>query len=174
MSNETDLAWAAGYIEADGSIGIRKFQRKPPGHCSPSYFVQVTVHSINKAAVQSLHDIIGDGSVFLHRRNGGISKRDIYLYVADQARGARCLKKILPYLRIKKKHARIALKLQALLDKRKKAGHRKTLTPEEIEAREDLYLQLKWLNRVPGYNLIKVEPRCNKLLRVKGKELIGV
>jgi len=82
------------------------------------------------------------GGVYEQKRYDG-RKRPIYVWVAQCGTAAEFLRMTLPYLRVKRKQAEIALELQSRLGRfRGGAGGSKPIPSEEFEAREGLRLAL--------------------------------
>ena len=92
MASETDLAWAAGFIEADGCISITK--RAPTGRSTAHTYqasVQVAQSQRRKIALEKLSNLFG-GSL-------SQTKRLHWTWnLGGHRKAIRCLKAIKPYL----------------------------------------------------------------------------
>jgi hypothetical protein len=103
----TDLAYCAGIIDGEGSIGIyRRLERR-------TYRITVAVAMCETEAVTLLCELFG-GSIAVGCRTDRDKHRPQYAWHAAASMGALCLREILPYLRIKKAQAVNALRLQEL------------------------------------------------------------
>lgn len=111
--NKTDLAYAAGLVDGEGCIKIYKTMPEVlKDRKSPRYNLQVQLDSTCADVIYWLQDCFG-GKVYLHKRNRSnkyfINSRDILRWHIFQNNTRIFLPQILPYLKIKKKHAIVAL-----------------------------------------------------------------
>ncbi len=125
------LAYAAGVIDSDGSIGIRldtyamRVRRLKTG---PVYKERVTLKQIEPQAVDLLHEAFG-GSRFISAPRNERSQPLHSLQIVDRM-AATFLAAIAPYLRIKRRQALLCVELRRLKDESRKArfaygrGHR--------------------------------------------------
>lgn len=106
---ETDLAYAAGYLEADGSIGIGtsgKDRRHP--------HLRVSITSIDPEVLEWFKNSFG-GSIYRRRELEGRKPAFVWLLVADRA--MRFLLHIKPFLKCdrKSKVADLAIEFQMIV-----------------------------------------------------------
>jgi len=160
------LAYAAGVIDSDGSIGIRRstYAKRVRGDArNPIYSTRVCVKQVERDAVALLKDSFG-GALMVERstlKNG----RPFYYWEIHSRQATAMLRALLPYLRIKRRQAENCLALYALIDgamRTKVLGTRllphwtgkavmvRTMghTDEHVAACEALYLKAKQLNVV--------------------------
>lgn len=153
----TLLAYLAGIIDADGTIGIKKSMyamRVIKDSQGASYSERSTVRQVEPHAVDMFCKAFG-GSRYLTKPSAP-NGRTLHTWAVTDQKAAECLALLLPYLRIKKESAKNALRLRALKTQSKKnrvrcgRGHvgsspRTQVMTEKMEA---LYQRAKELNRV--------------------------
>ena len=164
MPSKTDLAYIAGLVDGEGYVGIKKMPPKKD-RVSSGYHARIQVRMVDEPAIEFLSSTLG-GSYYRekpHAKNG----RPLYCYSASDAKAEHVLKRILPYLRIKRTNANAVLELRALQatgrkHRTKEVGHRflqhwngklvrvrnLSFSDEYISQCEALYLRCKELNRV--------------------------
>lgn len=137
-STKYDLAYFAGFIDGEGYIGINKQGRRN------AYRLELRVGSTNLWILQLMKMRFG-GWVYLTNNNWTKSKypnaKDFWVWVIYSRQANELLKELLPYLKLKKAEAEIAIDYQA---NRPKSGKRKTT--EDIvwmEAQKILLQKLK-------------------------------
>jgi hypothetical protein len=140
--DEIDKAWAAGFIDGEGYIGVVCYQpRKFLADGSPrppSPRVQVYVGQDNKAPLE-----------FLAYRWGGTLHENIeltghrfYRLNFSRARAIKLCEDILPYLKVKRLNAEhLLLAAETVISK-----SRNRRTPEQIEAQLAAVIESKRLN----------------------------
>ena len=108
----TDLAYAAGVLDSDGYIGVQRSDyrmRVRKDGQTPTYSARVMVKQVTPEAIDLLHagwaGYRGSGAPTAKRG------RPLYTWEAKAAAAARCLKDVLPYLRIKRAQALNALEV---------------------------------------------------------------
>lgn len=152
------LAYAAGVIDSDGSIGIlRETHAMRHGRASQATFSErVTIRQIEPEAVDFLHGAFGGcRSVIAAKRPNQQALQSLQL-VDRQA--ARLLTAVLPYLRIKRAQAELCLEMRKLKEESHRArfahgrGHRGGgRRPEPItQEMERVRSAIVELNRVEG------------------------
>ena len=151
------LAYCAGVIDSDGCIGVRRstYAMRVIQDCTqPTYSERVCVKQVEIQAVSLLHEHFG-GYLQLakpYARRG----RPLHSWQVTDQRAARCLRLILPFLRIKAEQARNGLWLRGLKDASKLLriapgrGHAGSAprTPEMSAAMDAAYQRAKLLNMV--------------------------
>ncbi len=157
VASAEELAYMAGIIDADGSIGIKRStyaQRVRKDATQPVYSERVTVRQVEHHAIELLHEVFG-GRLGIH---GPSAKRGrpMYEWQVTDLRAHRCLTALRPFLRIKAAQADNALALRRLKDRSRRErvafgrGHQgASARPAGIgAAMEDLFLVGKRLNSV--------------------------
>lgn len=108
--NSLDLAWAAGLIDADGAIQIRKIK---PAKCSisPSFQLTIQVKMTHEITVRRLYFLFGVGSIqFVKSRNP--KWRDMWSWQVVDRQATSVVTAILPYLVTKRRQAIVGLMLR--------------------------------------------------------------
>lgn len=151
------LAYCAGVIDSDGTIGVKKnsYAARVIGDCTQaSYSARICVRQVSIQALTVLQETFG-GSV---RPAKTYTKRGRLMYsweIRDQL-AERALRRLLPHLRIKKEQAKNCLYLRQLIAHSKRVrvkrgrGH-VGAAPRPIEitqGMEQAYLRAKELNAV--------------------------
>lgn len=144
MINNEDVAYAAGIIDGEGSIVIGKGkQHVGTGY---SYEVLVSVHMMDGYVPKYLAQCFGGKykktPVAHNNKKGDFA----YYYHANGSRAKVFLSMILPYLKIKRRQAEIAIYLQ---DKLSSNPNGKLVTPEMAKEREALKNMIQELKRIP-------------------------
>jgi len=148
--NETQKAYWAGFVDGEGSIGIMKTKS--------SHFLRITISQNKKYIVEEAKEEFGFGSVgsstARERKINGIitSKKTVMWYwntTTNQAEEV--LKLLLPYLRIKKNQALLALQFQKYKRKttvrgQKKGGGYQSMSKEVLNKRESFKQEISKLN----------------------------
>lgn len=134
-------AYYGAFVDAEGHIGIKKV------HCrkqySPTYSERVSVASTNRLIIQSFNDIVV-GSIHIHK-GSKLSNRKYWSWEVTDAKAREFLQIISPYLKIKNLQADIVL----ALGRNKEKNCRKKLSSKDLELRENLYILLKRLHKIP-------------------------
>ena len=116
-----ELAYLAGVIDSDGTIGIKKntYSMRVVGDSNaPTYSERVCVKQVEPQAIDMLKQTFG-GYRFTGNGSTPRAKRIQGWQVTDK-KAAACIKAILPYLRIKRSQAENCLELRKLKEKSKK------------------------------------------------------
>lgn len=108
-----DLAYAAGVIDSDGTIGV--FHKKNGGDC---YEPRVGIRQVESQAIDLLYELFGGcrRDAYPH---GGENCRPQFEWRATARVGCVALVEMLPYLRIKKAQAENAIEVGRLNAERK-------------------------------------------------------
>lgn len=111
-----NLAYFAGYFDADGSICICSENPMSRNHG----ILHVAVGTCDKVVAEEFKAAF-DGSITFCR-NSNPKYRDSYQWRVLSALAASFLSQILPYLRLKQERARLALEFQARMNSREAFG----------------------------------------------------
>ena len=114
MTRKEDIIYLAGLFDGEGSVGIR---RENPGEKrkSSTYDLEITITNTNKAVLLWAVDTFQVGYITVHHKqddNSHISA--CWRWRVSCKKAAGLLKKLLPYLKIKKEVALLALEFDAL------------------------------------------------------------
>lgn len=156
-ASESDLAYCAGVIDSDGTIGVKKSsygQRVVGDRRAPGYSERICVKQVERGAVDLLKQLFG-GTFYMEQPQAK-ARRHLYVWQVTDRNAVICLSAILPYLRIKRLQAENCLALRAVkaesaaLRVAPGRGHAGSAprTVEHGDAMEKAYLIGKELNRV--------------------------
>lgn len=135
---KTDLAYTAGIIDGEGCIHISRQWDKRYKGCY-KYSLSVSVASTDEWLCKWLHFAWG-GSVHYATKNNP-KWRPSWVWQLSSKQACKFLKTILPYLRIKRPQAEIAIEFQS----RQQVGGRRT--PEESVLKEANRILLQKMKR---------------------------
>lgn len=134
---ETDKAWTAGIIDGEGSIFVMAQKRKDRDR-DTNYILRVSVQSTDPYMTTELKRLWPDGAEFSVRRDKRDNCSDTMKWQLNGRRAAGFLKEILPYMKVKKTQADLAIQFQ---DTTKK--HWRQMTEVDYATQLQLYLALK-------------------------------
>ena len=105
---ESDLAYAAGFFDGEGSIGIYHHRKKT---CKSGWQngLRVRGYNTNEMVIRWFEYNFG-GSV--HKKKAEANRQQGYVWNADSRIAYQFLKQVLPYLKVKKSQAELALSFQ--------------------------------------------------------------
>jgi hypothetical protein len=135
-----ELAYWAGFFDGDGCIGIYKYQNKDRWHKSPTYSVYMALTIVDKEIVDQFAALF-QGSRATRRHRTPNSQLQYY-WTARGNRAVAVLTKLLPFLRLKKPQAQLALEFHA----RKGSNPARLLKKDELDLRENYYQQMRKMN----------------------------
>jgi hypothetical protein len=120
-----DLIYFAGFFDGEGCISIAR-QKKSWGDKQQAYFhrLRINVSQKDPSVLKQLYDIVGGT---MHCSNG------VWKWYADDAAAVQFLETLLPFLRIKKSQAELALEFS-----KTKKGGKGSITAEVFDLREKL------------------------------------
>jgi hypothetical protein len=157
MSTTELLAYLAGAIDSDGTIGIKRstYSMRVTGDSEQATFSErVALRQVTPHIPALLREQFG-GYLGMNDPNAKRG-RPLHSWQATDKRAVACLTALLPFLRIKREQAENCLRLRVLKERSKilrvapGRGHAGSARrPTDItEAMETLYLAAKCLNRV--------------------------
>jgi len=136
----SELAYWGGFFDGEGSISIYRYQNKSPYHVSPTYSVQMSLSQVNKQIVDLFSQRFkGTRAIRKHRIPNA---RTQYYWSARGRRAIAVIKELLPFLRLKRSQADLALEFHT----RKGANPSRHLTEQELRLREEYYQRMHQLN----------------------------
>lgn len=156
LPDESVLAYCAGVIDSDGTIGIKRstYAMRVRGDAgAPVFMARCCVRQVEPQAVHLLRDTFG-GPVRINRGQG--NGLDLFQWEARDLIVENALRLLLPFLRIKRAQAENAIRLREIVAEskafraRKGRGHIGCKSrPQEITDRmEACYALAKTLNKV--------------------------
>lgn len=147
MNNELNFAYLAGYIDGDGCFYIDTVKAKT-GAPRLHYRTILKFASVDVGIMQWLQDFLGIhywGKVVPKSRKH-LNYRKVWEANLTGAALDALLPKILPYLRIKKRHCEIMLKMRSTYRKPDKGIVCSRPTKELISIRHHCHIELKSIN----------------------------
>jgi hypothetical protein len=157
MPRKIDLAYLAGVIDSDGTIGIKKstYSMRVVGDSSaPSYSERIHIRQVTPQAIALLSETFG-GNIGTEDPSAKRGK-PLYRWGATDIKATNILRALLPYLKIKRKQAENCLALRDVKQQSKRQriakgrGHigSSSRSAESGLRMEALYIQAKILNSV--------------------------
>jgi hypothetical protein len=135
---DEELSYLAGFFDGEGHIAIGT-NRSTGG--KRRWYLRFACHQVNPLPLKLMKARWG-GSIQRTERHG--NQRTIYEWVATSRMAEQAIRDLLPYLRIKRAEAELALEFQGIL----RIGSRHALTQEEEKARETIYLKMRALKHL--------------------------
>lgn len=136
---ETEKAYIAGFMDGEGCISIGKYQGKH--NRTPVYQLQLVI-SQKVDVLRDLCRIAGVGSVCLNNHKEGRKYQQWRMSPHD---AVDFLKAILPYLRVKRQEAEIAIEFQEKQGNKNFVGLGYTTPQHLIDEKESYYQALRSL-----------------------------
>ena len=133
---ETDLAWLAGIIDGEGSIFVMKQGRKDRER-DTNYILKMSVQSVDPYMAPECLKITEEGSCYLNREKRENMSNTMKWQVCGKG-ATRVLKLLLPYLRVKKYQAELAIQFQETTKK-----HWRNMVEADYTEQARLYQRLK-------------------------------
>lgn len=125
-----DLAYLAGLMDGEGSIGIRKVI--DPRMLNFRYHIFIAVVNCDKPVLEEFKNKTEIGCIYTRKSIKGFTNRPVHQWQISSNQAASLLEVLLPYLRIKRQQAILCIDFSHHLDE----CCRKPLTDEELATRE--------------------------------------
>ncbi len=141
---QTDLAWAAGFIDGEGSIRIRRIPM--PKHATPIFYgLALTAAQVGRAPLDKLQRLFG-GAINLKQPSSrqGPNAAPYYSWMVTGHTAAAAIQAVRPYLVLKGEQATLGLEFQTHTGRSR--GGRRALTAGEIALREKYFERMAYLN----------------------------
>lgn len=144
-----ELAYVAAFLDCDGTVTIVESNRKPKKDGSPQveYYAKVNFYGQNLGVICDLKETIG-GTITPPK-----SQLDNFVLQLSPLATVACLTTILPWLRIKRDQALVALQLHEQIDNSRRIGKKGkgsrggSYLPQEIwDQRRALCMKIRALN----------------------------
>ncbi len=134
---ETDLAWAAGFIDADGSINISvKHTTSRYGVKYQNYFLNLYAAQVVEEPLTKLKNLFG-GSINIRPAVG--KKRAAFIWNVASVSAVIALEKMQPYFVRKNKQVQIALEFASTITRKSGRGRTpSTVVQKRKELRDSL------------------------------------
>ncbi|AFI83956.1 endonuclease [Methylophaga nitratireducenticrescens] len=135
----TDLAWAAGFIDGEGWIGIARQTRK--GYDTITHRLKVAITQNNLEVLEHLKNVIGESGAITKGVRTEKMNRQSYALVFDSQHALNAIRKVRPFLKRKSHEADAVFAMweEGLMGKRPGA---KGWPPEIYKIRE------KWAQKI--------------------------
>jgi len=140
---DTLYAYLAGAIDIDGRVLIRRARREGRGQVRYYYSAAVALSDSDPALPDLFQATFPARRLQYEAKNR--KQRAWHMWEAVGQSAQEPLVCLLPYLRIRRRQAELALSLITLMQ-RDKAGSGRSLSDEQEEARRQLYEQVMMLN----------------------------
>lgn len=139
-TEELVCAYAAGLFDGEGCITLRV---RRSGYIA----MEVRVTNTNREIIEWLRDQFG-GTIYGQRQPKG-NRREAFCWRLSEITGSNFLRLILPFLRIKREEAHVALAYREYIEARKARPHPagKKLTVEDITIRRSFRDQIHALRK---------------------------
>ena len=121
---DTDIAYIAGIIDGEAYIGIKKTAAKKGNRITPSYNARIQIRMVNEEAIEFISNAFG--GKYHKEPTHSAQGRPLFCFHASDLKAEKILKKVRPYLRVKKYSADNVLELRKLQKERSK--HRTKIT----------------------------------------------
>jgi hypothetical protein len=122
-----DLAYLAGFMDGEGTIGLRRIRRADRGGAF-SYEPYIEVANTDPVIPVWLHSLFGGYYRERATTLGGNSKPVIYRWATKSRAAVAVCERLVPYLRLKRPQAEVLLSAFAL---RRAVGGRRNFSPAE-------------------------------------------
>jgi hypothetical protein len=144
VDRNIQLAWAAGFIDGEGFVGMNRIHNRENGR---DYFTTIVDVSQNHARpLQALVDLFG-GEVKIRRVHKGVGAgTQHFFWRLHGEKAISALEQVLPYLQVKDRQARILIEFQATMAG---YGKKRRITQDAYAYRRGLYQLLVELNSRP-------------------------
>lgn len=153
--SKTTAAYIAGFIDGEGYLGIISDARRKNYRRTDSYNCTLKIANTNEDIIRWFHQSYGGT---LNKRHLGGNAKDAFCWTLAGPKLIPFLQKVKPYLRIKKEQAEIICRFRKTYAKdsynyvRRQTNNggtfvSKTTRPSIIAKREELYQQIKGLNK---------------------------
>jgi hypothetical protein len=153
IATELEKAYLAGIIDGEGCIGGAELQDKRAGRGAGVMFT-VFIGMTDREAAELACSLYGGHIRKTQDKRRKAFRRPMFIWQAYGEIGARFLRDVLPYLRIKHEQAKVFIEARATFTGGPKKGHQGCKRPSatDIALRFDCLRRLKSLNqREPQY-----------------------
>lgn len=142
-ATDEELAYIAGFMDADGYIGMCKNSRRPVRYFNPRYQAEIVVTNNHRPVLEWMQSLFG-GSIQT-RKQVLPHHKPTYAWKCGDLAGLALLQEIRPSLRVKCAQADVLIAFQTE-KRRSSVGRGVRLTEEEVARYERYYQQYRALN----------------------------
>ena len=143
---EAIRAYAAGFVDGEGSIAIRKLKpENMPRRASPDYGIHIQVANSHRGVLDFLCSYFG-GHVYelKHWKGQDNGWKPRFVWILYERQAYYLLTLLTPRLQVKKQHAQVCLEFY---ETRRHKPSQTRLSLEEVARSEKYYLAMKALNK---------------------------
>jgi len=145
ITSEKDIIYISGFFDGEGCISILKQKRKDMK--MPHYFLEIKITNTNKDVIQYIYNVLKVGRLS-KKADKRKNHRTQWCWIANSTEAVYILKLLLPYLKVKKEQAKLAIEFQEKLNRRKHS-----LTVNEVKEKEKIRRKIMKLNK--GKELVR-------------------
>lgn len=150
MVRPTDLAWAAGFFDGEGCVGINRLSKNGYTY----YSFRLKVAQADKATLDHFAEVVGVPEKVVKSVRSRVYKgskiQEVYwTWEVTGVLAKHVGQLLLPYLVFKRDRMEFAMQFQALIDNTGRVGAR-GLTAEQREERKMYYDGMRAFNRSPN------------------------
>jgi len=135
------IAYLAGLVDGEGYVGIKK-QKPRPDTINCLYHERIQIRMVDEIAIKLFKQTFG-GNYYKETEHSKYSKKPLYCYQATDRLASQIIRKLLPYLLIKKRQAKLILKLRKSKESRESLRRgspaRRPMKASIVQYRESLY-----------------------------------
>ena len=139
------IAYLAGLVDGEGYVGIKKTNSRKDCR-NPQYHERIQIRMTEESAIKLFKETFG-GNYYHESMHSKYSKRPLYCYQASDKLAADTIKKLLPFLTIKKPQALAILELRKSKNdpnsRLRGSPAKRPMKPEIVQFRESLYQKIK-------------------------------
>ena len=159
----TKIAWAAGFMDGEGYIGITRCLDRRTGRLY--YRVQVDVGQVHREPIALFQELFG-GTIG-HRTN---KKQGCWNWRKFGKEACNVIRILLPYLVVKRRQAELVLEYDMTVMEKNGHGNWKTLPAEIIERRRAIWAACVELN---GGRALQADRLSEEALAMQGGATVG-
>lgn len=142
-----DIRYIAGFWDGDGSITIQKQKWISKNRAGVQHFLCIKVSNTDKRILEEIKSYFNVGTVMSNGKSKA-KNRQAWQYQSSANDAYKIIKKLYPYLVIKKEQAELALHFQERMNKNKKRCMRYNfVTAKELAFRESIKIKISNLNK---------------------------
>jgi hypothetical protein len=160
----TQRAYWAGILDGEGSIDITRTYHQTKLGKHVYHFMRMAVYNRKRSLIEDAIKEFGMGSIQTHTMTRQISGKTypdsvVYSWTVTTNKACHVLKLLLPFLRLKKEKAKLAIAFQETKENtrgRVKGGNYAHLSEKELEWREQCRSKMKHLNGRRPYRRLAI------------------
>ena len=139
--SDTDLAWAAGFIDGEGCIALVHHKQNIKGKVYESFVLRLSVANTDALCLDRLKTMFG-GSINSSNRASRPHHKPCWVWYCQSAKAEVALQKLMPFLFSKKTQAQLGITSRKYIQ-----SHARLRDPVEFEKQRGIYNNLKLMKR---------------------------